>query len=232
MRWFVAAVTCASLMPGVLHASVSDHVSARLLARSPAAFGPPTARGTPRTPLGTTSGSTEGGPIARPLGAPTIAPTGIPAITAIAGRRLALSGNADSIVVEKSLRRLTLWVAGLPVRTYDVALGGSPEGQKERAGDKRTPEGLYHIDARNPNSRYHLGLHVSYPNAQDVARARAQGVTPGGDIMLHGLPNGQGSVGTLHRAYDWTNGCVAVTDAEIEEIFSAVPVGTPIRFVP
>jgi murein L,D-transpeptidase YafK len=140
--------------------------------------------------------------------------------------------RADSIVVEKQLRRLTLWSGGFPVRTYDVALGLNPVGAKRRARDFRTPEGLYHIAARNPHSRFHRALRVSYPNAEDVARARAMRVPTGGDVMVHGLPNGQTEVGMYHRAYDWTNGCVAVTDEEIDEMWDAVAVGTPIRILP
>ena len=140
--------------------------------------------------------------------------------------------SADSLVVEKRLRRLTLWSGGFPARTYDIALGLNPTGAKHKAKDFRTPEGLYHIEARNPNSMFHRALRVSYPNADDVARARAMGVPTGGDIMVHGLPNGQGAVGMYHRAYDWTNGCVAVTDEEIDELWETVPVGTPIRILP
>jgi lipoprotein-anchoring transpeptidase ErfK/SrfK len=142
------------------------------------------------------------------------------------------AGRADSIVVEKSEHRMTLYAGGQPLGVYQVALGQRAVGQKERAGDLRTPEGLYHIDARNPNSRFHLALHVSYPNAGDVARARALGVSTGGDIMIHGLPPAYHEVGAGHRQYDWTNGCIAVTDQEIEEIWSAVPVGTPVRIKP
>jgi L,D-peptidoglycan transpeptidase YkuD (ErfK/YbiS/YcfS/YnhG family) len=156
----------------------------------------------------------------------------MPAWTAGARTGMARAARADSIVVEKGVRRMTLFAGGEAVGTYLVAIGKTAFGAKERAGDFRTPEGLYHIDARNPNSRFHLALHVSYPNAQDVARAKQLGVSTGGDIMIHGLPNGQGSVGSQHRSYDWTNGCVAVTDQEIEEIWNAVPVGTPIRIVP
>jgi murein L,D-transpeptidase YafK len=210
-RSLVAAVMLASLTnPGVLGASVGDGIPAR-----------PAARTTPRPPAG------------RPMGTPTVAPRGTPATTLVNERRAApLGASADSLVVEKGLRRLTFWAGGLPLRTYDIALGGNPSGHKAKKGDRRTPEGLYHIDARNPNSKFHLGLHVSYPNADDVARARALGVEPGGDIMLHGLPNGQGGVGAVHRTWDWTNGCVALTNEEIEELFAAVPVGTPIRFLP
>lgn len=140
--------------------------------------------------------------------------------------------TADSIVVEKSLRRLTLFSGGYAVRTFDVALGQKPVGPKERVGDFRTPEGLYTIDYRNPFSRYHKALHISYPNAADLARAQTQGVTAGGDVMIHGLVNGEGAMGSDHRAYDWTNGCVAVTDEEVDELWNEVPVGTPIRIKP
>ena len=158
------------------------------------------------------------------------APRSAVASSAIKGGRHAF--NADSVVVEKSLRRLTLYSGGLPVRTFDVALGQKPVGAKERIGDFRTPEGLYAIDGRNPFSRYHKGLHISYPNAADLTRAQQMGVTAGGDVMIHGLPNGEGAIGSDHRAYDWTNGCVAVTDDEIDEIWTEVPIGTPVRIKP
>jgi murein L,D-transpeptidase YafK len=145
---------------------------------------------------------------------------------------LVRAAQADSIVVEKSEHRLTLFAGGEAVGRYVVALGKIPVGAKTEQGDLRTPEGLYHIDARNPNSRFHRALHISYPNDVDRARAAARGLEPGGDVMIHGLPNGQGQVGAAHRTYDWTNGCVAVTDQEIEEIWGAVPVGTPVRIKP
>jgi murein L,D-transpeptidase YafK len=138
---------------------------------------------------------------------------------------------ADSLVVEKLAHRLTLYYHGARVRTYLVALG-DPSGDKERLGDRRTPNGLFHIDYRNPQSRFHLALHISYPDARHAARARAAGFAAGGDLMIHGLPNGQGDVGESHRQDDWTNGCVAVTDQEIEEIWRAVPIGTPIEIKP
>jgi murein L,D-transpeptidase YafK len=139
---------------------------------------------------------------------------------------------ADSIVVEKKAHRLTLYHLGRPIRSYQVALGGQPVGDKLSAGDRRTPEGLYSIEDRNPNSHYHLSLRISYPDAAHRARAEALGVSPGGDIMIHGLPNGRGKVGAAHRAYDWTNGCIALTDEEIEEIWNAVPIGTPVQIKP
>jgi murein L,D-transpeptidase YafK len=105
-------------------------------------------------------------------------------------------------------------------------------GDKERLGDNRTPEGLFHIDDRNAQSRYHLALHISYPDPVHLARARALGVPPGGDIMIHGLPKGLEFVGAAHRADDWTNGCIAVTNQEIDEIWRVVPTGTQIRILP
>ncbi len=139
---------------------------------------------------------------------------------------------ADRILVEKSRRRLTLIRNGVPVRTYQVALGQNPVGDKQRRGDMRTPEGVYRIEARVERSRFHLALRISYPDAAHLARARALGVSPGGDIMIHGLPNGQESVGAAHREYDWTEGCIAVTNEEIEEIWRAVPLGTVIEIRP
>jgi murein L,D-transpeptidase YafK len=118
------------------------------------------------------------------------------------------------------------------VRVYDVALGEEPVGPKEREGDGRTPEGLYVIDGRNPQSRYHRSLRISYPGPEDAARAAKLGVSPGGDIMIHGLQNGLGWIGALHRTHDWTRGCIAVTNDEIEEIWDLVPDGTPIEIRP
>lgn len=140
--------------------------------------------------------------------------------------------GVDHIVVDKHLRELSLLSGDEVVRTYSIALGGEPRGPKEREGDERTPEGAYTIDLRNPHSAYHLSLRISYPNAADRERARAKGVAPGGDIMIHGLPNGLGWLGSLHRLFDWTDGCIAVTDAEIDEIWERVPLGTPIEIRP
>jgi murein L,D-transpeptidase YafK len=137
----------------------------------------------------------------------------------------------DSIVVEKKAHRLSLYYAGRRVRQYQVALG-KPDGDKTSIGDRRTPEGRFWVDYRNPSSQYHLALHINYPDSAHAARALAMGVEAGGDIMIHGLPNGKRSVGAQHRVTDWTNGCVALTDEEIEEIFEAVDVGTPVEIRP
>jgi murein L,D-transpeptidase YafK len=136
--------------------------------------------------------------------------------------------TADSIIVEKSKHRLSLFKDGELLRTYRVALGrGGPE-PKSREGDARTPEGAYFIDHRNPHSIAHRALHISYPSATDLAAARARGVDAGSDIEIHGVGNGFGWLGRLHRAVDWTAGCIAVTNSEIDEIWRVVPDGTPI----
>jgi len=139
---------------------------------------------------------------------------------------------ADKILIEKRARRLTLFSKGDVIKTYDIALGGNPVGPKEREGDNKTPEGIYTIDSRNGNSGYHLSLHVSYPNEQDKMRARELGVCPGGDIMIHGIKNGFSPVGAAHAEMDWTQGCIAVTNQEMEEIYKLVPNGTLVEIRP
>jgi murein L,D-transpeptidase YafK len=142
--------------------------------------------------------------------------------------RLAGNVTADSILVEKSSHRMSLIKDGRVLRSYRVALGrGGPEA-KSREGDARTPEGSYVIDRHNSHSCCHLALHISYPNAADVALARARGVRPGSDIEIHGLSKATSWLGDWHRARDWTHGCIAVTNSEMEEIWRAVPDGTPI----
>jgi murein L,D-transpeptidase YafK len=138
----------------------------------------------------------------------------------------------DHIVVLKKDRTLQLLSAGKVIRAYKIALGGSPVGHKQRQGDQKTPEGEYTIDSRNPNSQFHKSLHVSYPNAADRASAKKLGVNPGGDIFIHGLGKTYGWVGKAHVAHDWTLGCIAVTNEEIEEIWKLVPDGTRITIKP
>lgn len=140
--------------------------------------------------------------------------------------------TADRIVIRKAARKLDLYDGDKLLRTYTVALGTEPEGPKERLGDGRTPEGRYVIDYRKEDSAYHRALHVSYPRADQLAAARARGDSPGGLIMIHGLPNGGGWIGRLHRLSDWTVGCVAVTNAEIEELWRVVPNGARIEIKP
>jgi len=139
---------------------------------------------------------------------------------------------ADKIVIEKKERRLTLISKGQILRQYKIALGGNPNGPKEKQGDNKTPEGTYIIDSKNKGSRYHLSLHISYPNEKDIKRAKELGVSPGGDIMIHGIKNGFSWVGDYHSEFDWTEGCIAVTDEEIEEIDKLVPNGTIVEIRP
>lgn len=144
-----------------------------------------------------------------------------------------IDGLADFILVEKSARRMTLMRAGEVLAVFEVSLGGAPVGDKERQGDNRTPEGTYHIVSKNDESAFHLSLMISYPDAQDRRAAAARGDNPGGDIAIHGLPNGFGDASiSLFRASDWTLGCIAVSNGEIEAIFAAVPVGTMIEIRP
>jgi tetratricopeptide (TPR) repeat protein len=142
------------------------------------------------------------------------------------------NGAADKILIEKKERRLTLFAKGEVLKTYKIALGGDPIGPKERQGDNKTPEGTYIIDARNRDSRYHLALHISYPNESDKRRARELGVSPGGDIMIHGIKNGFSWVGDGQAEVDWTRGCIAVTDEEIKEIAKLAPNGTVVEIRP
>jgi murein L,D-transpeptidase YafK len=139
---------------------------------------------------------------------------------------------ADSILILKKSHLLYLMSNGKAIRTYKVALGTGGLAAKGREGDGRTPEGHYVIDSRNAASHYHKALHISYPNTADRERAARLGVAPGGAVMIHGLPNGKGGIGPAHRLYDWTLGCIAVTDQEIDEIWALVPIGTPVEIRP
>jgi murein L,D-transpeptidase YafK len=132
----------------------------------------------------------------------------------------------DRVVVNKARREMLLLSGESVVRSYRVALGSDPVGHKQREGDGRTPEGRYTIDRRNPKSRYYLALHISYPNAAEVERARAAGVDPGGDIMIHGVKPGVDHPGT-----DWTQGCIAVSDSEMDEIWDLVGDGTAVEIL-
>jgi murein L,D-transpeptidase YafK len=140
--------------------------------------------------------------------------------------------KADQIVVVKSSHTMMLMANGRILKTYKIALGRGPSGPKEREGDNKTPEGDYVIDQKNAKSRFHLALHISYPNASDREHAQKAGVDPGGAIMIHGLPNSLGWLGPFQHDVDWTEGCIAVSNPQIEEISRLVPVGTPIEIRP
>jgi murein L,D-transpeptidase YafK len=142
------------------------------------------------------------------------------------------SVGVDRVVVYKHERKLVLLSQGKELRSYKVALGSEPLGPKTRQGDHRTPEGLYTLDSRNPNSHFYKAFHISYPSSKDVAVAKKSSVSPGGDIMLHGLPKSYAWVGKAHVLHDWTDGCIAVTDEEMDEIRKLVRIGTPIEIKP
>lgn len=139
---------------------------------------------------------------------------------------------ADHILVVKSTRTMTLLQGDKVLKTYKVALGTVPVGAKQKQGDHKTPEGDYFISGKNAHSEFHLSLRISYPNAADRERARKLGVAPGGDIMIHGLMPEYAYLGARHRDTDWTEGCIAVTNQEIEEIWDLVPVGARIEIRP
>jgi murein L,D-transpeptidase YafK len=137
---------------------------------------------------------------------------------------------ADKVVVLKAERKLLLMKGDAVLKTYSVSLGEHPVGPKVRQGDSKTPEGNYVLDRHNALSHYHRSIHISYPNAEDVVRARKLGVSPGGDVFVHGQPHDFS--GTSQQLGDWTDGCIAVTNAEMDEIWRAVPDGTPIEIRP
>lgn len=141
-------------------------------------------------------------------------------------------GKADRILVLKEKRELQLLRSGLVLKSYPIALGRHPQGTKRRARDGRTPEGVYVIDYRFNRTPYHLALHISYPDDADAARARAAHVRPGGDILIHGMPERFGRTDPVRFFRDWTNGCIAVGNLAIEEIWEAVDDGTPVEIQP
>ena len=140
--------------------------------------------------------------------------------------------TVDRLILEKSKRQLHMLSNGKIVKTYKVSLGRNPIGHKTREGDGKTPEGTYLIDRRYARSAYHRSLHISYPSADDIKKAQMAGVSPGGDIMIHGLPNGFGFLAPFHHLKDWTQGCIAVANKEIEEIWNNVSGGTVIVIKP
>jgi murein L,D-transpeptidase YafK len=139
---------------------------------------------------------------------------------------------ADRVLVSKSERKLQLLRNGEVLRSYKIALGLRPEGHKEYEGDFRTPEGVYHLSRRNPNSEYFLSIQIDYPNDRDIARARKQGVRPGGAIMIHGQPNVPRKPRDYYSNVDWTEGCIAVSNSDMVEIWLMTPPDTPIEIRP
>lgn len=158
---------------------------------------------------------------------------------------LGLHADVDFIYVKKSEKYMSLYKSGEEIRRYKIAMGAVPEGHKQQEGDEKTPEGIYEIVWKNKASKFHLSLKINYPNKDDKKRARSLGVSPGGDIMIHGLPNNLeawlesfpkllqdwilNGGSQYHYLYNWTDGCIAVTNEEIEEIWELVKPGTPIK---
>lgn len=139
---------------------------------------------------------------------------------------------ADLVRVHKKARKLEVLSEGRVTQTFSIALGGNPEGHKTREGDKKTPEGKYQLDYRKSDSAFYKALHVSYPNERDVAYARAQQVSPGGQIMIHGQKNGFGWLSPIMQRFDWTNGCIAMSNEDMDVLWTLVPEGTPIEILP
>ena len=142
------------------------------------------------------------------------------------------AAHADRIVVLKSAHTMTLYSSNNVLRQYKVAIGRGPKGPKKQQGDHKTPEGQYVIDSKNDHSRFHLALHVSYPNANDRSQAARNHLDPGGMVEIHGLPPYFAFAGSLQSLIDWTDGCIAVSNAEIEEIWKLVPIGTKVEILP
>lgn len=140
--------------------------------------------------------------------------------------------KADLVLVKKGERKLLLISAGEPFREYRISLGPKPRGHKMVAGDERTPEGEYVLDRKNQKSAFYKSIRISYPNDVDLERARRLGVNPGGSIMIHGQPNEKEWPEEVAQTFNWTNGCIAVTDTQMDEIWDAVDEGTPIRIQP
>ncbi len=140
--------------------------------------------------------------------------------------------SADKVVIEKANRKLHLIKGGKPFRTFDIALGIRPIGNKQQEGDFKTPEGNYLLDVRNPNSEYFLSIHITYPNSGDVRSARLKGVEPGGSIMIHGQPNTPSRSEGYYQTQDWTDGCIAVSNSDMIDIWLMTANDTPIEILP
>ncbi len=141
-------------------------------------------------------------------------------------------GSVDSVRVLKSERKLQLLDGAKVLREYGISLGGNPEGRKQREGDHRTPEGRYTIDYKKTDSSFYKAIHISYPDEKDRAQAKKLGVSPGGQIMIHGQKNGMGWLAFISQRFDWTDGCIAVTNSDMDELWAAIKVGTPIEILP
>lgn len=140
-----------------------------------------------------------------------------------------LLAGVDLVYVDKSANRMYLYDGETLIREYHVAFGGSPEGHKEQEGDQKTPEGIYTLDYKKEDSSFYRAMHISYPNATDIQNAESKGVPPGGFIMVHGQRNGLGWLAPITQNFNWTNGCIALTNSEMDEFMELVQTGTQIQ---
>jgi murein L,D-transpeptidase YafK len=140
--------------------------------------------------------------------------------------------TADLVRVFKSERKIQLIAKGQVIREFPIALGGKPVGHKRQSGDQHTPEGEYILDYKKSDSAFHKAIHISYPNPTDIENARKAGILPGGQIMIHGQKNGFGWLAFLTQRFDWTNGCVALSNKDMDEVWNLVDVKTPIELLP
>ncbi|MEO5909344.1 MAG: L,D-transpeptidase family protein [Pelobium sp.] len=147
-------------------------------------------------------------------------------------QKLPENSEVDLLVVHKSENKLMAYADGKLLKTYQISLGDAPIGHKEFEGDEKTPEGIYTINAKNDKSGYHKNLGVSYPNEKDIEHSKLIGKAPGGDIKIHGLKNGLGIINKFQRLKNWTNGCIALTNSEVDELFASVKIGTRIEIKP
>ncbi len=147
-------------------------------------------------------------------------------------QKLPANSQVDLLVVQKSQNKMMAYADGKLLKSYQVSFGDAPVGHKEFEGDEKTPEGVYTINAKNDKSGYHKNLGISYPNDQDIDHAKSLGVSPGGDIKIHGIRNGLGVINKFQRLINWTNGCIALTNSEIDELYSSVKIGTRIEIKP
>jgi murein L,D-transpeptidase YafK len=150
----------------------------------------------------------------------------LPAVNSLGAQK------ADAVLVIKSEKRLYLMNKGERVASFHVTFGQNPKGHKIKRGDGRTPEGHYILDYKNPNSKFYKSIHISYPNAVDRANAQHLGVSPGGDIMIHGQKNSWGWASPIVQLFSWTNGCIALSDSDMDKVWDAVDPGTPIEIRP
>ncbi len=245
---FLAATLLAALQLAAIvgaRAQAFNSVSSQPAAAPPAAVSSVSSLPAPvvsRVPAtGATTAAADPQPLppeAVPPPAATLAFSSVSSMSSASGSGPVLPGPelgslmADRIVVEKGARRLYLFHRGRVIAEYPVRLGLSPKGHKQYEGDFRTPEGVYYLSRRNPNSEYYLSVEVSYPNEADRARAKAEGVRPGGLIMIHGQPNVPKRSPEYYANTDWTDGCIAVSNAHMAEIWRRTRVGIPIEIRP